>query len=100
MFARFRRRMHGRYGNECTRRAHVFTPVNDVRVDIDCVHYLNNYSEDLVALQLLARGSTQGKKSDDWSQPARLFKEHSWHSTMLKRKSFRVHVLLFYHIKT
>lgn len=34
-------------------------------VDMDCVHYLDNYSEVYVALQLLARGSTWGEKNAD-----------------------------------
>lgn len=62
MFAGFKRCMHGRYGNGFASRAHVFTPAKDVRVDMDCVHYLDNYSEGYAALQLLAHGSTWGKR--------------------------------------
>lgn len=59
MFAGLKRRMRGRYGNECAMRAHMFTPAKDVRVDMDCVNYLVGSSE---ALQLLARGSTWDKR--------------------------------------
>lgn len=65
MFAGLKRRTRGRYGNECAWRAHACTPASDVSADMDCVRSWDNYGEASVASQLLARGSTWGKRNTD-----------------------------------